>query len=81
MGIGKAKATRLWKNFGSDLYEILGRGGLEKLSYVLPEETAQRLVEAWQVVVEEAGIISFLDAHGSAPAWLIRFARCGAGKR
>jgi exodeoxyribonuclease V alpha subunit len=64
LGIGKAKATRLWKNFGSDLYEILSRGDLEKLTYLLPEETAQRLVEAWRTVSEEAGIISFLDAHG-----------------
>ncbi len=64
LGIGKAKAMRLWKNFGSDLYEILSQGDLEKLTYVLPEETAQRLVEAWRTVSKEAGIISFLDAHG-----------------
>jgi exodeoxyribonuclease V alpha subunit len=64
LGIGKAKATRLWKNFGSDVYEILGRGDLEKLTYVIPEETAQRLVGAWQAVAEEADIISFLDMHG-----------------
>ena len=64
LGIGKAKATRLWKNFGPDLYEILSRGDLEKLTYVLPEETAKKLVEAWQAVSEEADIISFLDAHG-----------------
>ena len=64
LGIGKAKAMRLWKNFGSDLYEILSQGDFEKLTYVLPEETAQRLVEAWRAVSEEADIISVLDAHG-----------------
>jgi len=64
LGIGKAKATRLWKNFGSDLYEILGQGDLEKLAYVLPEDSAHRLVEAWQAVSEEAAVISFLDHHG-----------------
>ena len=64
LGIGKVKATRLWKNFGSDLYEILSRGDVEKLTYVLPEETAARLVEAWRTVSEEAEIISFLDVHG-----------------
>jgi len=64
LGIGKATAARLWKNFGSDLYEILGHGDLEKLTYVLSEESAQRLVEAWREVTEEAGIISFLDVHG-----------------
>jgi exodeoxyribonuclease V alpha subunit len=64
LGIGKAKATRLWKNFGLDLYEILSQGDLEKLTYVLPEETARRLVEAWRAVANEADIISFLDTHG-----------------
>ena len=64
LGIGKAKATRLWKNFGSDLYEVLRQGDLEKLTYVLPEESAQRLVEAWRTVSEEAAIVSFLDDHG-----------------
>ncbi len=64
LGIGKAKATRLWKNFGSDLYEVLSQGDLEKLTYVLSEGSAQRLVEAWQTVSAEADIISFLDTHG-----------------
>ncbi|MGA2077303.1 MAG: AAA family ATPase [Terriglobia bacterium] len=64
LGIGEAKATRLWKNFGSDLYEILSRGDLEKLTYVLSEDSAQRVVEAWQAVAEEADLISFLDARG-----------------
>ena len=64
LGIGKAKATRLWKNFGSDLYEVLRQGDLEKLTYVLAEESARRLVEAWRAVSEEAAIVSFLDAHG-----------------
>lgn len=64
LGIGKAKATRLWKNFGSDLYEVLSQGDLEKLTYVLAEESARRLVEAWRAVSEEAAIVSFLDDHG-----------------
>jgi exodeoxyribonuclease V alpha subunit len=64
LGIGKAKATRLWKNFGSDLYGILRQGDLERLAYVLPEESAQRLVEAWRTVSEEAEIVTFLDDHG-----------------
>jgi len=64
LGIGKARATRLWKNFGSDLYKILSQGDLEKLTYLLPEETARRLVEAWRAVSDEADIISFLDTHG-----------------
>ena len=64
LGIGKAKATRLWKKFGSDLYEVLRQGDLEKLTNVLAEESARKLVEAWRAVSEEAGIVSFLDDHG-----------------
>ncbi len=64
LGIGKAKATRLWKNFGSDLYEVLSQGDLEKLTYVLAEESARQLVEAWRAVSEEAAIVSFLNDHG-----------------
>ena len=64
LGIGKAKATRLWKNFGSLLYEVLRQGDLEKLTYVLAEESARRLVEAWRTVSEEVVIVSFLDDHG-----------------
>ena len=69
----------MWKNFGADLYELLGRGDLEKLAYVLPEETAQRLVEAWQAVSEEADLISFLDRHGFEPrlANKVRNVWCG----
>jgi exodeoxyribonuclease V alpha subunit len=63
-GIGEAKARRLWKSFGSDLYEVLSQGELERLTYVLSEDSAQQLLEAWQAVSEEADIILFLDAHG-----------------
>jgi exodeoxyribonuclease V alpha subunit len=64
LGIGKAKAARLWKNFGPDLYEVLSQGDLEKLTYVLPEEIAQKLVEAWRTASEEAAVVAFLDDHG-----------------
>ena len=64
LGIGKAKATRLWKKFGQDLDAVLGQGDIEKLASVLSVECAQKLVEAWRAVAEEAGIVSFLDHHG-----------------
>ena len=64
LGIGKAKAARLWTEFGSDLHVVLGTGDVGKLSDVLPEDSAQKLVEAWRSVTEEASVVSFLDQHG-----------------
>ena len=64
LGIGKAKAARLWAQFGPDLDAVLGRGDAEKLAGVLSLESVQRLVEAWRTVSEESGVISFLERHG-----------------
>jgi len=64
LGIGKAKATRLWTKFGSDLHIVLSQGDVERLGDVLSVESAQKLVEAWRAVAEEASFVSFLDEHG-----------------
>jgi exodeoxyribonuclease V alpha subunit len=64
LGIGKAKARRLWEEFGQDLGAVLGQGDMERLTRVLSAECAQKLVEAWRAVSEEAGIVAFLDHHG-----------------
>jgi exodeoxyribonuclease V alpha subunit len=64
LGIGKARARRLWEALGQDLGVVLGQGVVEKLTGVLSAECARKLVEAWQAVSEEAGIIAFLDHHG-----------------
>jgi exodeoxyribonuclease V alpha subunit len=64
LGIGKARARRLWEALGQDLGVVLGQGVVEKLTGVLSAECAGKLVEAWQAVSEEAGIIAFLDHHG-----------------
>ena len=64
LGIGKARARRLWEEFGPDLCAVLGQGQVEKLTRVLSAECAQKLVEAWRVVSEEAGIVTFLDHYG-----------------
>jgi exodeoxyribonuclease V alpha subunit len=64
LGIGKATAARLWAEFGPGLDAVLSRGDVEKLSGVLSVESAQRLVEAWRAVSEEAGVVSFLEHHG-----------------
>jgi len=64
LGIGKAKATRLWAEFGPDLHVVLSKGDVAKLAVVLPGDSAQKLVEAWHSVTEEASVVSFLDKHG-----------------
>ena len=43
---------------------MLSQGDVERLADVLSEESAQKLVEAWRAVAEEAGVVSFLDDHG-----------------
>jgi hypothetical protein len=48
LGIGKAKATRLWTKFGPDLHTVLSQGNVERLADVLSVESAQKLVEAWR---------------------------------
>jgi len=47
-GIGISKASRLWENFGDDLYDILDREDVEKLQQVLAKASAQRLIIAWK---------------------------------
>jgi exodeoxyribonuclease V alpha subunit len=64
LGIGKAKAARLWAEFGPDIQTVLSQGDVDKLSHVLSGESAQKLVEAWRAVAEEASVVSFLDHHG-----------------
>jgi hypothetical protein len=53
LGVGKAKAARLWTEFVSDLHVVLSTADVGKLSDVLPEDSAQKLMEAWRSVTEE----------------------------
>ncbi len=64
LGIGKAKAARLWAEFGPDLHVALSKGDVAKLSGVLAGDIAQKLVDAWHSVTEEANVVSFLNQHG-----------------
>jgi exodeoxyribonuclease V alpha subunit len=64
LGIGKAKAARLWAEFGPTLHLALSKGDVGKLSDVLPGDSAQKLVDAWRSVTDEASVVSFLDQHG-----------------
>lgn len=63
LGIGKAKAARLWAEFGPDLHVALSEGDV-RLSELLPGDSARKLVDAWHSVTEEASVVSFLDQHG-----------------
>jgi exodeoxyribonuclease V alpha subunit len=51
VGVGTAKARRLWEAFGERLYEVLDTGDVAALSTVrsVSPEIAQRLVNGWRV--------------------------------
>lgn len=63
-GIGLRKAERLWDAFGEELYSILSRKDVSKLSLVLTEETALKLAAAWKDTGEEVDVVRFLARHG-----------------
>ncbi len=46
-GIGQAKARRMWDHFGEELYGVLDRSEVERLVEIMPQSTAERLVESW----------------------------------
>jgi len=64
LGIGKAKAARLWAKLGRRLPLALAGGDITALSTVIPEHIAAKLVDAWRSVMDEANVIAFLDQHG-----------------
>ncbi len=64
VGIGEAKARRLWDEFGDRLLPTLAAGDVDALEAVLARSTAEDLVEAWRSKQAEAETIEFLDAHG-----------------
>lgn len=47
-GIGQKKAARLWREFGEELYTILSKADVTRLTRVLTEETARKLAGAWE---------------------------------
>lgn len=64
VGIGKTTAARLWERFGSDLYAILGDGGVDRLSELLDRNQAAIAVEAWRNQQALADCVVFFDEHG-----------------
>lgn len=66
-GIGVATASRLWKTFGDELYALLGNGDIARLTEVLSEERAERLVSAWKEHLGTGDVIVWLDEHRFEP--------------
>jgi exodeoxyribonuclease V alpha subunit len=64
IGIGARKAERLWKEFGEELYTLLTRGDVEKLSQVITPGAAGKLVEAWKKDSEEREVLNLLANYG-----------------
>lgn len=64
IGIGQAKASRLYLKFGDQLSIILDEGCVDALSSVVDKETAQKLIDSWQKTANESSVIAFLDRHG-----------------
>jgi exodeoxyribonuclease V alpha subunit len=63
-GLGRKKAERLWVSFGEDLYTILAGRDLSKLTGVLTEPTARKLLEWWQNVRDKTEVYKFLSHYG-----------------
>ena len=60
-GIGQAKASALWKAFGTQLYRILGDGDTHQLATVIGDDLAASLAEAWQEDLAERDVAIWLD--------------------
>jgi exodeoxyribonuclease V alpha subunit len=64
VGIGARKSERLWERFGEELYSILSNGEVERLSEVVTEVTARKLVDAWKNDSEEGEVLQLLANYG-----------------
>jgi exodeoxyribonuclease V alpha subunit len=60
-GIGVARASALWRQLGQDLYDVLEKGDINRLSPILGEITASELLNAWASKQEEGRVIGWLD--------------------
>ncbi|HEX8131599.1 MAG TPA: AAA family ATPase, partial [Pyrinomonadaceae bacterium] len=76
IGVGQAKASRLYKEFGDELTSILDSGKIDELAFVLGGETAERLITAWQINAKESAVVTFLDEHGVDAKLVNKILRC-----
>jgi exodeoxyribonuclease V alpha subunit len=63
VGIGHAKARRLYAAFGAELVSVLDRGDVASLATVIQYPLAENLAIKWTEHRAEAGVVAFLDAH------------------
>ena len=63
-GIGYATAAKLREAFGDELSTLLGNGDVARLTAVLSEDRAERLVAAWKEHLATGDVIVWLDEHG-----------------
>lgn len=64
VGVGRAKAKRLWDRFGSSLYTLLGNGEVEALSEIIDRSQAAIVVAAWRNQQALADCVVFFDEQG-----------------
>jgi exodeoxyribonuclease V alpha subunit len=67
IGVGQAKASRLYEEFGDQLAEILDRGETSRVATVLGDEVAGKLVSTWKESAQQSAVVAFLDRHGVDP--------------
>ena len=77
IGIGLAKVARLSKTLGDGLVPLLDHADIEKLSSVLGEECAGKLIQRWQENAQEASVAAFLDTCGADVRLAARVLRFG----
>jgi hypothetical protein len=70
-GIGRARATALWKEFGAELYDLLETGAVAELAAVVGDDLARVLVQGWATQAALGSVIHWLDGFGF-PIWLAR---------
>ncbi len=63
IGLGVAKATKLYKKFADELAVVIEKGDTVSLTEVLTQETAEKLVAAWRANAQELSVIAFLNKH------------------
>lgn len=63
-GVGKAYATRLWENFGVELYKVLRERNVAALAEVLDFSKAAMIVDAFTSLTNETEAFEDLDGLG-----------------
>ncbi|MCM2250619.1 MAG: ATP-dependent RecD-like DNA helicase [Geothrix sp.] len=75
LGVGEARARKLWDHFGETLYGLLDGQDASSLAEVLGEPLAASLVEAWGETRAEAEVVRWLEAHGFPVALATKVSR------